>query len=65
MSISCRIHRVRCWNCSKVVNVPLPIDPVSLIDGIPRFIIPYKIECPYCGDEIYKYMCGDRSRFVH
>lgn len=64
-NISCRIKRARCWNCRKVVIVPLPIDPVSRIDGVLTYIIPYRIECPWCGDEIYKYMCRDESRFVH
>lgn len=63
--ISCRITRARCWNCSRVVVIPLPIDPISRINGVLTFIIPYKIQCPYCGDDIYKYVCRDESNFVH
>lgn len=57
--------RVRCWNCRKEVIVPFPIDPVTMIDNVPRFITPYLIECPWCGDSIYKYTCRDESRYVH
>lgn len=61
-SIVSRIQRVRCWNCRKIVVIPFPLD-LSTVP--PTYIIPYRIECPVCGDSIYKYMCRDESQFVH
>lgn len=60
-----KTRRVSCWNCRKEVFVPLAIDPSSIMDDIPRFIIPIKMDCPYCGDKIYKYKCREDSEYVH
>jgi len=60
-----RTRKVNCWNCRKVVVVPLPIDPETIMDDVPRHIIPYHMKCPYCGDKIYKYKCREESEFVH
>lgn len=63
--LTLRTKRVSCWNCRKVVVVPLPIDPETMMNDNPRFIIPYHMNCPYCGDRIYKYKCRDDSNYVH
>jgi len=60
-----KTKRVSCWNCRKIVVVPLPLDPESIMDENPRFIIPYKMKCSACGDSIYKYKCREESQFVH
>jgi len=63
--LTVKSKRVSCWNCRRVVIVPLPIDKSTMMDDIPKHIIPYGMKCPYCGDEIYKYKCRDESQFVH
>ena len=60
-----KTRRVRCWNCSKVVIVPLPIDPSTIMNDIPRYIIPYKTRCPGCGDRLFKFMSFPISDYVH
>jgi len=60
-----RTKRVSCWNCRRIVIVPLAIDPETMMNDNPSYIIPYGMKCPGCGDEIYKYKCRDESNFVH
>ena len=59
-----KTQRVRCWNCSKVVVVPLPIDPETVMDDVPKYIIPYRMKCPACGDRIYKFMSFPTSFYI-
>jgi len=60
-----KTQRAKCWNCRRVVIIPLTLDPISMLDDTPRYIIPYKIECPFCGDRMFKFMCVPDSDYIH
>ena len=60
--IDLKVNRARCWNCCRVVVIPVKLDfstcPFSIV-------IPYDMKCPGCGDSIYKYLCVPDSNYIH